>query len=344
MKIRNGAFMVLAAWSAVVQAQKVDLDRFNFTFEYRNLPHTPLDSTYETFSVTTDVSGNVANSMSADVISSSIVLQGFERTEYGGDVRIMLRVDDLIIDKNQVVESVTETKNKDGSVTKNYSYYVSLDYSIRGTVNCTNRMGESMGKSIGLFGSGSYNWTSSTYKSRSEANSYYYNNKTAIINKLVRERMDEAIASVNRSINYQWGFPVTSENRVLWLSDGKKHPETEAMASRWEALKPVLQSVSANSLSEDTRSKIQVMISYFDEVKSRYNTDEKADKKLRYAAYYNNAVLYLCMDMPDKAMEEAKGLIANDYDVKDGEALKKEAEALMALFNLNGIFSRHFGK
>lgn len=334
----------LICFAGSATAQKVDLDRFNFTWEYRNLPHTPLDSTFKTYSVLVDVSGNVANSMSADVVGSRIVLQGFDRAESNGDLRVDLRVDDLIIDKNQVIESMTETKNKDGSVTKNYSYYVSVDYSIGGMATFADKRSAPIGKQVSLFGSRSFNWASSTYKSRSEASNYFYNNRVAIINKLVRERMDEAINTINASLNYQFGFPVTNVTRSLWLSDSKKHPETDAMSQRWTALKPLLQSVSANDLSEDTRSKIQVMISYFDDVKTRYTTDEKPDKKLRYAAFYNNALLYLLLDMPDKAVTEAQGLVANDYDPKDGESLIKEADELMALFNLNGIFTRHFSK
>lgn len=324
------------------KAQKVDLDPFNFTFEFRNLPHIPLDSTFKNYSVLVDVSGNVQRSMTADVIEARIVLQGYERRSSQGDLRIDMSINDLLIDKNQVIESSTETKNKDGSVTKNYSYYVSVDYSIGGSASFRDKNGAELAQSMSLFSSRTFNWASSSYKSRSEAQNYFNNNKTAIINKLVRERLDEAIAAVNAKLNYNFGFPITQINSYLWLSDSKKHPETEQMNQRWMALKPVLQGITANQLTEDAKSKIQVMISYFDELKTKYVADDKADKKLRYAAYYNNAVLYLLMDMPDKAITEAQGLVANDYDKKDGEKLAKEAEELMALFNLNGIRSRHF--
>ncbi len=78
--------------------------------------------------------------------------------------------------------------------------------------------------------------------------------------------------------------------------------------------------------------------------KTRYTEDEKSHKKLRYAAWYNNAVLYMMLDMPEKAAEEARGLIANDYDAKDGEKLVEQAEALKALLALNKTNTRHFRK
>lgn len=327
-----------------LQAQKVDLDRFNFNFEYRNLPHKPLDSTFKTYSVSVDAPYTVAGVMSRDAIAQRVILQGFDRDEDGGDIMTRLQINDLIIDKYQVVESSTTTKNKDGSETKNYTYYVSVDYSMQGTASFVAETGMELGKSINLFGSRSYNWASATYKTRSEATNYYYNNKTAIVNNLIRERLNEAIGAVNQNLNFNFGFPVTTESSFLWLLDSKKHPEYEPMSLRWNALKPALEGISANQLSDDTKSKILEMIKYFDGFKSTYTADEKAHKKMRYCAWYNNAVLYMILDMPDKAAEEAAGLIANDYDEKDGERLKEKAQAIMALFNQNGMQSRHFIK
>jgi hypothetical protein len=336
------ATSVVAACS--VQAQKVDLDRFNFTFEYRNLPSTPLDSTYKTFSVSVDASENVENSMGAGAISSRVNLQGFSRVDRKGDVVIAVQIEDLMIDKDQIIENVSENKNKDGSVTKTYSYYVSVDYSMRGTADFRDKNGAELKKGISLFTSRSYNWASSTYKTRSEASSYFYNNKRAIINNLVRERIGEAINELNAHVNRFYGYPITNVSMHLWLNDSKKHPEYEPMNTRWLALKPALQGVTANQISEDTRSKILEMIKYFDGIKTTYNKDEKSDKKLRYAAYYNNSVLYMLLDMPEKAGEEGNGLIANDYDAKDGKYLNESAEALIALFAANHANTRHFSK
>ena len=342
MKYYATLFLCLVA--GIANAQKVDLDRFNFNYEYRNLPHKPLDSTFKTFSVGVEASSFITGAMGTESIISKIDLQGFDRSESEGDVQIQLRIQDLIVDKYQLVESSSTTKNKDGSETKTYSYYVSVDYSITGSADWTDKDGAELAQGINLFGSRSYNWASASYKTRSEATNYYANNRTAIINGFIRERLNEAIAAANAKVNYYFGFPVTRNAEYLWLSDGKKHPETEAMSLRWTALKPGLEAVSANELSEDTRSKMLEMIKYFDDVKTRYTEDEKSHKKLRYAAWYNNAVLYMMLDMPEKAAEEARGLIANDYDAKDGEKLAEQAEALKALLALNKTNTRHFRK
>ncbi len=63
---------------------------------------------------------------------------------------------------------------------------------------------------------------------------------------------------------------------------------------------------------------------------------------MRYSAYYNKAKIYLILDNPEAAIKECEALIANDYDTKDGERMRKEAEALISLFQKNNRNSRHF--
>ncbi|MBI3232724.1 MAG: hypothetical protein HYZ42_01565, partial [Bacteroidetes bacterium] len=183
---------------------------------------------------------------------------------------------------------------------------------------------------------------SSTYKTSYEAEKYFSDNRNAIINKLAYDKLNEAIASVNSKANYEFGFPSTKEALYLWLVDNKKHPEHDAMEAKWTELKPILNGVTENNFSADDRANVMDMIKYFDELKTKYNKDEKGDKKIRYAAYYNNALLYILLDNPEKAMKEADGLIANDYDAKDGKRLKETAEVLRDLMEKNNIFKRHF--
>ncbi|MBI3232563.1 MAG: hypothetical protein HYZ42_00730, partial [Bacteroidetes bacterium] len=99
-----------------VGAQKVDLDPFNFNFTLRNLPHGYHNPDVKTYSVLVDVTGYISRAMSKEAIDSRIIIQGLEKEPSDGDIKISFRVDDLFIEKNKVVESVSESKNKDGSI------------------------------------------------------------------------------------------------------------------------------------------------------------------------------------------------------------------------------------
>jgi hypothetical protein len=325
-----------------VSAQKVDLDPYNFTYEYRDLPHTIIDPNLKTYRVSVDAAGAIQRAMSNEVIADRLELQGFRRSPNDADVRIMAHFDDLIINSNKVVENVYESKEKDGTVHKTYSYYLTLEYTVRGYASVTARDGHTLIKEFSAFSGNTKNWSSTTYKTRSEAESYYYNNKNSIVNNLANERINEAIVTINNSINYDMGFPVEKDPAFLWLVANKKHTEHEEMVKRWEVLKPVLLAINANGLTEDTKLKINAMIDYFNSMKTKYAGEDKGEKKIRYAAFYNNAMLYMIMDQPENAIKECDGLIANDYDPKDGTHMKERAEKLIELFQKNNIYTRHF--
>ncbi len=340
--MKNILIALLLFCSVAASAQKVDLDPYHFNFEYRDLPHAIFDSTLKGYKVTVDISGRIEEFMTTDAMTSKLVLQGLELDESEYNINYFVSFSDLMVDKYQIVESVSESKNKDGTVNKTYSYYISLDYSISGTADLKNYSGDQLIKGIPLFTSRSFNWASKSFSNRSDATSYYYSNKGSIFSNLVRDRLNEGIARANNWANSNVGFPTTKENLYLWLIDNKKHPEYEAMHLRWTALKLTLENVSANTISAEDKSKIVEMIKYFDGLKTTFNKDEKGDKKIRYASFYDNALLYMLIDQPEKAIKETEGLILNGYDAKDAKGQKEQAMKLELLFKNNNLFTRHF--
>ncbi len=344
MNIKNTLLLFAACLSIQISsAQKVDLDPFRFNFEYRNLPMEPQNKKYTTYSVYVDAPATVTQSVSRSAIEGMVNLQGFKKIYEEAHLELKVKFNDLIIDNTETKSRTDERKDKDGKVTSSKTYYwVDVKYSFWGSYEMKDYKGTPLIPSKNMFNTPQYTHSTSEYNSSSEANNYFNNNRTAIVGKLVRERMNDGFASLNSDINRMYGFPVTRDNMQLWLVDNKKHPEHDAMKAKWEELKPMLESVTAIELTEMKEGKIKDMIAYFDGLKTTYNKDEKGDKKVRYAAFYNNAVLYLLLDQPEKAIKEAEGLIANDYDKSDGKRLNEKAEELQVLLTKNETKSRHF--
>ncbi len=96
-----------------------------------------------------------------------------------------------------------------------------------------------------------------------------------------------------------------------------------------------------NESSEQIVATLSPTIAYFEGLKSKYASDDKTDKKLRYASFYNLAFLYYYLDMPDKAIEKANELIKNDYDEKDGKAWVTKATELKKVMELNQVKTTH---
>ena len=77
-------------------------------------------------------------------------------------------------------------------------------------------------------------------------------------------------------------------------------------------------------------------------LKKKYSSNSKADKKLRYASYYNLAKIYWYLDDPDAGLKEANELVINGFDAKDGRGLEAGATNLKMQLRLAKRDSRHF--
>ena len=68
----------------------------------------------------------------------------------------------------------------------------------------------------------------------------------------------------------------------------------------------------------------------------------KHDRKIRYASYFNLAVLYYYLDDPQAMLREASGLVLNDFDARDGKGFETTAIRLKNLFEETKTYTRHF--
>ena len=84
---------------------------------------------------------------------------------------------------------------------------------------------------------------------------------------------------------------------------------------------------------------MQPVIDYFENAKKQYVTSSKEDRKMRYASFYDLAKIYLYFDEPEKAMTEADALAMNDFDERDGRALRQEALVLQNKLRKNNANS-----
>lgn len=324
-------------------SQKVDLDPFRFKFKFRDLPHTVCDSTLNSYSIKTTASGSLTNSVSKEEMESKLNVTGLKKVEVDNeeDLKIHMTFGEFFISKAAVVDASTSSTNKDGTVNRYPKFYYSVEYQL--VANAEFRDPEGVRLMAPVNYGGKNTWTSSEYNSYSAADNYYNNNRQSIFNSLVRERITSIINQMNVNVDWHLGFASTSYSNQLWLVANKKHPEQAAMQKLWDEFLPLINNkIDANGFDAETRNKFYEFIKYFDGLKTVYTKDEKGDRKVRYSAFYNNALLYILLDEPEKAIAEAEGLIANNYDESDGERFKKNAQDLIELMRKNNLYKRHF--
>lgn len=216
-------------------AQKIDLDRVYVAHQYRDLPSTPLDSTWRTYNVRVEVPSTISNAMSASSIEERVNLQGWKKVYGGGHAQFTVNFDDLMFDGQKIDQRKEETKNKEGVVTSTRYYYWSVvNYSIGATYSAKDWQGNALiNRSTISNSTGKMEWKSPEFSSYSEAERYFSNNRQAISNKLVKEHMESWLNSLNYSINNKYGFPTSTDQASLWTTDSKKHPKMKLGLQTW---------------------------------------------------------------------------------------------------------------
>lgn len=322
-------------------AQKVDLDRYNIHCEFKDLPAKPMGDETSTYAVEVGCPGNVLNSVSQTSIEQGIGIQGLKRSNSSPSFIIYFNSEDLNIREVGVKDYVDIQKDSKGVETgRKTSYYVEATYSLKCEGKCYSAQKQ-------LLYSATFGTSTSTYKSdymstRKEANEYWNNNKDNLRANFIAGIINPSVTAMGGKLSADYGFVTHSGYDQLWILNSKKHPEHEAQQTIIAKVKDDFSKMKADVPLDELGKAMEPVIKYFDEIETKYAKDDKSDKKMRYGAYFNKAVIYLYLDQPEKAIAEAEKLIKNDYDPKDGEHLKKRAEDRRDMLARNKKTTSHF--
>lgn len=342
-KLSLAACMIAVSVASFAQkAQKVDIDKARYSYDYRDLPTSPQPADYKTFSVTLNASVNVRSNYGETGIQDQIAIAGWKKvSEAPGHLIVGLSLEDIVVTSQKVTERVDIQKDKDGKETgRKYYYRAEIGYSWYGSATVKDYKETQVGTK--RVGGSEKSWASSEYSTRKEAADYGNNNIASIRNKLQTDEIKAAITEFNGWLSSSYGFPGRNDSDVLWILDSKKHTEFQAQQDTWNSFKATVGAITADNFPAETKEKLAEIIKYFDGIPAKFATDDKNDKKMRYASFYNKARIYILLENPEAAMKEADALVANAYDEGDGKRLRKEAEDLQAILKKNNATTRHF--
>lgn len=333
------AFLALGAF-----AQSVDLDRFHAKYAYRDLPSNPLPKDMRSYSVKANFCASVSDCYSKEEYEkNAIQIVGLERKTEGAGLQVSYTFSPIEIKEINVAEIKHEDKDKDGNVVKvYYTYRGIMKYVMSSSVKFVDNTGK-------VLYSNNLNSTmfvkeyqSDEYSEYKNAASYIKLNKELIINKITASAIASDNKEVTSTANALFGYPETSDNVLFWYLGSEKHPEFAAHKENFEKVKAAIEAMSANGGVAQARDMVKPLIAYLEDAKTRYTEDNKKHRKMRYASFFNLAQIYLLVEMPDEAIKQAEGLIANDYDTGDGKDFIKKANKLKKSFEQNGLDTRHF--
>jgi len=325
-------------------AQKnVDLDKYRFTVQYRALPQVQLDSTYRTYHVEVESTKMMDSFMDDLSPEKSVKLEGWKKLQDNGHIGIYVKLGDLLPESFSVKERMETVKNGNGIVTGSRTYYhQEVVYSFAATASISDYKG--MHILDQELASRQYKqvYKSPEFTIKHLAEGYFLVNSITVTKDLYRNAVTRAMHTLSDRITQDFGFNEVSANDFMWIIDSRKHPEYDDWRKAFTQMSEVLYNMDANTPITGAREKLQPVISYFEGIRKRYTSTKKHDRKIRYATYFNLAVLYYYLDDPQSMMREANGLVLNDYDSRDGKGFEQTAAWLKNLFQQSNIYTRHF--
>jgi hypothetical protein len=358
-------------------SQKVDLDKFKFGVKYQALPKENVPVEKRTFNVTSTTGTTVKSFVDETDLKNKLRILGWKRADNEPTVNINLDLIEFSLINSKLAEDVNEEKDKAGKVlSRTVKYYVTADYFQDGRIKITGSFSppelsvkekeaqkakdekvasnrflaktsiNAAAKTESNFRNenlpSNKNYTTDKYETSSKAVDYFRVSQASISESLLRDFVNTGINRANYLANYYFGFETAYDDTDhLWILDSKSHLEYQTQQEAIQAIKTLFATMKANEPIKELEENLQPLIDYFESLKTKYSGDDKWNKKMRYSAFFNLSKIYYYLDRPALAIIQADGLIANDYDTKDGERLKKEAQDLLDLFNKTKFTSRH---
>lgn len=323
--------------------KRVDLDRYSFSVQYRSLPSQRLDTSYRTYNVVVQGSRLMQPFLLEMAPEKTVVLEGWRMLPQDGHITIKVKLEDLLPESVSVKERVENIKDRSGQITGTRIYYcqeVIYTFAATATINDYKEI-HVMDQVLADRGYKQV-YRSPEFAIKNLAEGYFMVNALTVTRDLYRNCVNRAMHYLSERITDNFGFGEITSNDFMWIVDSRKHPEYSAHRQAFQRLNEVLFSMNASNSIEGLREQIKPVIEYFESIKKKYPSTSKHDRKIRYASYFNLAVLYYYLDDPQAMMKEANGLVLNDFDSKDGKAFEQSAINLKNMFQQANIYTRHF--
>jgi hypothetical protein len=336
-------FLLLFVSATLAAQKRVDLDRFNFKVQFRSLPNIKLDSSYHTYNVSVSSTKMMHPFIQETDPAKTVLLEGWRKLGQDGHLNIQVKLEDLLPETVSIKERALTTKDRNGIVTgTKIVYYQEVVYTFAATAQITDYKGTHIMDEELASRSYKQIYNSPEFALRPLAEGYFVLNSISITKELYRNCVNRAMHYLSERITDNFGFAEVTTDDFMWVIGSRKHPEYDDDRKVFQVMNDVLFSMNASKSIEGAREKLKPVIDYFESIKTTYNGTKKHDRKIRYASYFNLAVLYYYLDDPEQMMQQANGLILNDFHTAVGKSFQETALRLKNQFQLSNIYTRHF--
>lgn len=328
---------------AVFAQKKVDLDKFGFTVQFRSLPNYRLDSSYRTYNVEVEETKVMEPFIKELDPENSVMIDGWKKLPADGHLSVKIKFDELLPESFAIKERVENITDRNGRITGTRTLYSQeVTYTFSANAIITDYKGIHIKDEELASRSYKQTYNSPEFPIKHLATGYFMLNSKNVISQLYRISVNKATRYLSNRLSDDFGFGEVTVNDYMWIIDSRKHPEYDAHRKAFQQLNTALFGLDANTPIDGLREQLKPVIQYFESIKKNYSSNSKHDRKIRYASFYNLAVLYYYLDDPQMMMKEASGLALNDFDADDARGFETSALRLKNQFQISNIYTRHF--
>lgn len=335
-------FLAVMLVSHTCLAQRVNLDRFSFTVNYRELPRQPLDSSFRTYDFLCEMGPLLRMAMGQESPAERLQLGGWRWVPGNAHLLVQLKMEDLIVVKTDVKQREVDRKDKSGKVIGKTTWYApTLTYNYAARVLIKDYTGRQIDEYQLVSRAQQFVYTGTEVGNKLSAANVLLN-MVVLTTQVSRDILYRTVYRLSDELTRQYGYQEKTVSDMVWVLSNRKHPEYSDFRSNWAIVKNALFKVNTNQPVDGLWPEVQPAIRYFEQLRRQYASHNKQDRKLRYATHFILSKLYYYFDQPERAQQEASDLILNDYDARDGRSLESMANYLKNELQINGRTTRYF--
>ncbi|MBP6385908.1 MAG: hypothetical protein KA327_04750 [Pseudarcicella sp.] len=337
--------IVISLFCSHLFAQKIDVDRMKYTGQFLHLPTNPFPLEYTTYSTMFTVRAIDIDRIGYDIgpkqlEAKQLNIPGYKKLTEGGHFIIKVLIDGYRTSSPSVKTYEEKYKDNNGVTRTNYTYGLTFRYAVPITYEILDSEGNVLRDGLINGGGSEQLYSSPVFNSSYQLDEYWKEKGYAIKDKTIRDFIIGSITDFSNTLKNELGYYEDKSYMHLWATDSPKHPEHLEFLKNCSETKMQLEFMTVEEPLN--AEKIKKNISYFESILTKYTADEKADKKLRFAAWYNLGYIYYWLEDFDNAIRCGEGLIMNDYDKLDGKFINDLSLSGKKLMAKSILKSRHY--
>ena len=242
-----------------VSAQRVDLDRFNFTASYREFPDEPLPLAYKTFNVRIEAAPSLGLGYSTGNLENSIFIDGLKKVTGTGHVTVLAMLDDIVVEKTETTERVEIKKDKQNVETRRSFFSTEMVYSFSARASVYDYKGNTVLSNYILYDrENKQTYKSPEYSNAAEAANNFNNRIMDVKANISKQLVNSAINNLNSALNTRFGYTVRKVNDIFWVLNNKKHPEYGEQQKAWNNFKNAIVLMSPDEPLDKVKEKFDL--------------------------------------------------------------------------------------